>query len=373
MNISTANIPGPIETDASRPIHTTRMDRLIVLSGELRSRADAPAQSSEGWFNPDPLAITQLPAGRHPIRVMFAKSTMRASNKTVSEKRVLVVYRILNSVPRDMKDLNVAFEFAWHQITLEQAGSFCDKLTDSTNKPATIALYITTLRGLLRACRQVGLIDRTRLELLLDELNPPRIGVQDVGRAISPGEIAALFVAAENRDPWRQSRDRAILAIFSTTGMRRCELLDLKIDDWDREKNTLSIARGKGENPRTVPLHPETDTYIADWVANRGDHDGPLFHGCRTQPTKPPAVKTINPMLARLATKAGIEPITSHDFRRTVVTTLLRSTDPAVVARLVGHRSLDTTFRYDKTPMNLQRSAVNSLAVPGFDSLKEAK
>ena len=74
----------------------------------------------------------------------------------------------------------------------------------------------------------------------------------------------------------------------------------------------------------------------------------------------------MNALLSTLAEKAGIEPISCHDFRRTVVTTLLRTTDAAIVARLVGHKSLETTFRYDKTPLNLQRHAVGSLIVPGF-------
>jgi integrase len=372
MNISTASNAIPADASAESPSPESRMDRLISRSADVKSRADSSENSAEGWFNPDPLAITQLPAERHPIRVMFARSNVRAADRPASEKRVLVVYRILSSVPREMKDLDIAFKFPWHQITLDQARIFSDHLNHSTFKPATIAVYITTLRILLKACRQVGLIDHTRLALLLDQLNLPRIGVQDVGRALSPGEIEALFVAAANPDLWRQARNQALLAIFCTTGMRRCEVLDLTMLDWDRENRVLQVNRGKGNNPRVVPLHPDADAYLATWVSQRGNHDGPMFIGTKKRPSERMGDRSIGHILKRLADKAKIAPMSSHDFRRTAVTTLLRTTDPAVVARLVGHKSLDTTFRYDKTPLNLQRNAVNSLAVPSIASPNKA-
>ena len=366
MNISTANISVPDEVGATQVAEDSRLDRLIARSQDVKSRTESFEQSPEGWFDPDSLAITKLPAERHPIRQMVARSTMRDSLKTAANRRVLVVYRILNSVAHTMHDFNVALAFPWHQITVEQVFGYTDRLAKSELKPASVALYTSTLRSLLGACRQVGLIDHTRLAVLLDQLIAPVVPVQDAGRAISPAEIVALFAAAENRNPWRQARTRTILAVFTTTGMRRCELVDLTMQDWDRKNLTLNISQGKRNNPRVVPLHPDADAYIADWVTKRGDHDGPLFTATKTSPSKRIEGRSVNALLSTLAEKAGIEPISCHDFRRTVVTTLLRTTDAAIVARLVGHKSLETTFRYDKTPLNLQRHAVGSLTVPDF-------
>ena len=74
-------------------------------------------------------------------------------------------------------------------------------------------------------------------------------------------------------------RDRAILEVFYSTGIRRTELMRLKIDDLDRERGVLTIREGKGKRDRTVPIGERAlfwlDQYLSRGAGRNGDGTGP--------------------------------------------------------------------------------------------------
>jgi integrase len=68
--------------------------------------------------------------------------------------------------------------------------------------------------------------------------------------------------------------------------------------------------------------------------------------------------------LKTLARRAGIGHVQTHDFRRTVATSLLRKHDAAIVAKLLGHSSLAATLTYDLSGQDEQRWAISTLPLP---------
>lgn len=71
-------------------------------------------------------------------------------------------------------------------------------------------------------------------------------------------------------------------------------------------------------------------------------------------------------MLAKVVTDAGLtERVTSHDFRRTFITRMLRAgVDPFTVRRLVNHKKVETTMVYDRRTDDEDRQAVQRLQLP---------
>jgi integrase len=72
---------------------------------------------------------------------------------------------------------------------------------------------------------------------------------------VSDEELMQVIEAAgRQRIAWRSARDQAVLAVLIFTGLRRTEVLDLRLLDVDLNRSTLYVAHGKGDKARTVPL-----------------------------------------------------------------------------------------------------------------------
>lgn len=342
----------------------TALSDLYRRSSKFKVLRSNEESAPEGWCETDPQALENMVVGNRPLARALKRSLAREHNQVAFRKRVASVAGMMRGVSaKSDTDFDVDL-FAWHSLSIEDCRRFVSELASRDLMAASVAAYVSAARVMIIASRKAGLIDRTREGFLLDELNAPPIGIQDFGRALPSNEIAALFTATESYAPWRGSRDRAILAMFVTTGMRSIEVVELELEDWHRQEHTIDVRLGKGRSPRTIPLHLQTEKYLEQWLAFRGSHEGPLFLSKKSNPKAPICPRTMSRIVARMAVCAGIEHVRTHDFRRTLVTVLLRTADAATVARLVGHKSLDTTFRYDKAPLDLQRSAIATLNIP---------
>jgi site-specific recombinase XerD len=100
------------------------------------------------------------------------------------------------------------------------------------------------------------------------------------GRALSPGEVAALFDACADDLMPAGARDAAILALLLGAGLRRGECAALTLADYDPEAQNVKV-RGKGGKERTADLGAAANQAVSDWLALRGDWLGPLLCGVR--------------------------------------------------------------------------------------------
>jgi integrase/recombinase XerD len=147
-------------------------------------------------------------------------------------------------------------------------------------------------------------------------------------------------------------RDRAILEVFYSTGIRRSELAHLAVTDIDHERQTLLVRLGKGKKDRLVPIGERALAWVARYLADirpklavAGDDDGTLFLTADGTPFGPDA-------LTRLASnyvKASGVPKTGacHLFRHTMATLMLEGgADIRYIQAMLGHAELSTTQIY---------------------------
>jgi integrase/recombinase XerC len=152
--------------------------------------------------------------------------------------------------------------------------------------------------------------------------------------------------AGDGREPWIHARDAAVLALLYGCGLRIAEALGLKRGDFG-VRDVLTVM-GKGSKQRMVPLIPQVQKLIADYIALCPfdlPEPGPLFVGAKGGALSPRIVQLA---MARLRGALGLpETATPHALRHSFATHLLaRGGDLRSIQELLGHASLSTTQIY---------------------------
>lgn len=148
-------------------------------------------------------------------------------------------------------------------------------------------------------------------------------------------------------------RDRAILELLYSTGIRRQELLNLKPQDADFEKGFLRVNRGKGDKDRVVPLGRIAAKYLENYIKlvridlQRRKESSYLFLSLRGNRLSEPTLKA---MINKYSKKARLNKnISPHVFRHSCATHLLQQkANIRCVQEILGHKSLDTTQKYTR-------------------------
>ena len=214
-------------------------------------------------------------------------------------------------------------------------------------KKKTQNYYLIALRSFLKYLAKRGAAS----------LPPDRIELAKVPERsidlISADELARLMNATEGDDV-KSLRDKAILELLFSTGLRVSELCDLP-----RELNLNSdevSVRGKGEKVRVVFLSETAKKAVKKYLDKRDDMDDALFVQIRTGNNKLAKDKgtlrltprSIERIIKHYAIKAGIsKKVTPHVIRHSFATDLLRNgADLRSVQMLLGHANIGTTQIY---------------------------
>ncbi len=229
------------------------------------------------------------------------------------------------------------------RITETLVREFRVHLNRSGLKHKTQNFYMIALRAFLKFLRKRE----------IDSLNPEKIELAKIGQRdldlISAQELDRLMKGPSGTTA-RDLRDKAILELFFSTGLRVSELCSLN-RDLDLSRDEFSV-RGKGEKVRVVFLSPEAKAAIKAYEAKRGDVDDALFvqMGKNVKNTKDLRItpRSIERLVKRYAIKAGItRKVTPHVIRHSFATDLLRNgADLRSVQMLLGHANIVTTQIY---------------------------
>ncbi|HEY1074612.1 MAG TPA: site-specific tyrosine recombinase/integron integrase [Patescibacteria group bacterium] len=171
---------------------------------------------------------------------------------------------------------------------------------------------------------------------------------------LEPEEIERIIQQPEVAE-FQGKRDRAILEMLFSTGLRISELTNLNRDDLQLETGEFSL-RGKGGKVRVAFLSDDCIKYIKSYLKHRVDEDKALF--IRTQsnqedthevnPDLRLTPRSVQRLVQKYTTQAGIaKKVTPHVFRHSFATDLLQNgADLRSVQELLGHSSVTTTQIY---------------------------
>lgn len=175
-------------------------------------------------------------------------------------------------------------------------------------------------------------------------IESPRIW-QELPEVLSLDEVERL-IAAPDPTSKRGARDRAILELFYSSGLRVSELCGLRIHDLDEDR---LLVRGKGGKTRIVPLGrvaiDAIEHYLAHFHEAPGEDNPYIFLSDKGGALQRVALWK---MVKSYARQAGItKSISPHTLRHTYATALLDGgADLRVIQELLGHSSIASTERY---------------------------
>jgi site-specific recombinase XerD len=170
---------------------------------------------------------------------------------------------------------------------------------------------------------------------------PPKLGKQDAARVLE-------FV--ENYPyPYRfqRYRNHAVLATFMLAGLRKAELLRLKVEDMDLENRSIFVRRGKGAKDRVVPMSATLAGTLRRYVDERErlkkscpEFFASLNRNCGLTDTG------LKRLMQAVRRATGLH-VTAHRLRHTFATLMLEGgCDIFSLSRMMGHSDIKTTTIY---------------------------
>jgi integrase len=205
--------------------------------------------------------------------------------------------------------------YPWHRLRYRDTARLRAALVERY-APATVNKILSALRGVLKTCWRLGLMDAETYARAAD-VATVRAKTLPSGRAVERDEVRALFAACDDSPAGR--RDAAMLAILYGGGLRRAELCGLDLADFDAGECLITVRAGKGRRDRRVFLSSPACRIVKRWISARGGEGGPLFVPISSAGTvrltrlRGEAVRYI---LQRRQRQAGLTGITPHGVRR---------------------------------------------------------
>ncbi|MBI5624539.1 MAG: tyrosine-type recombinase/integrase [Elusimicrobia bacterium] len=242
-------------------------------------------------------------------------------------------------------------------------------------KRNSILRKVSTLRSWIRYLQENGAVKEDPFTKIASPKKEARLP-----KFLTEAEMGELLDGEAGLPPETRERDRAILELLYSSGLRRSELSSLNVGDVDFLSGLVRVF-GKGRRERIVPVGAKALSRLRDHLRRRGHgSEPPSAEGGRPAPSGawPPMARTggrlagsaplfVNSRGERL-TDAGVawvlkrwlgrikafKRVTPHAFRHSFATHLLdRGCDLRQVQEMLGHKSLATTQIY--THVSLER------------------
>lgn len=179
-------------------------------------------------------------------------------------------------------------------------------------------------------------------------------------------EVDALL-AAPNGATWTGRRDRVLLMTMYNTGARVSEIIAVKQQDLDLERQHSIHLHGKGRRERIIPLWKETVMTLRTWINNGDLTTTPfVFPNRFGEPLTRSGVRQRLACACRSAvsTCQSLEKrnVTPHALRHATALHLLQSgVDLSVIALWLGHEQIETTHQYMEVNLAMKKAALASL------------
>ncbi len=310
--------------------------------------------------------VTGIPSDQHPALVYLA--SLGAGSRRTMRQALDTVADILTVGQCDHLTL------PWGALRFQHTQAVRAVLQERYSA-ATANKMLAALKQTLKFAWQLGYMNG---EVYQQAVSFKRIigekPAAAAGRALRPGEWAALLEVCITDEGPAGVRDAAMIAVFMIAGLRRFEMAALNLADYNQGEQTLLI-RGKRNKTRLVPIE-DTGAIdaLADWLYTLyiysvwQEMTGPLF----TRIKKGNAItidrltdQGVYHILDTRRRQAKVAPFTPHDLRRTFAGDLLDAgVDLSTVQKLMGHSNANTTAGYDRRGERAKREAVKKIHVP---------
>ena len=256
-------------------------------------------------------------------------------------------------------------------VTSDQVRSWVVKLHSQGQASRSIARMLSAWRGFyLWLGNQKGLVNKSPLsDIKAPKRNKPLPKALSVEQAINLVESANK--ESVQADVFIRARDRAIVELLYSSGLRLSELLGIDLNPIETKEYSSAgwvdfeagevMVLGKGKKRRTVPVGEAALQALKDWLVVRADHSSTEKEAVQAlfinKQGKRASARTIQQHLAALAVKAGLPThVHPHMLRHSFASHVLQSSgDLRAVQEMLGHASITSTQIY--TALDFQHLA----------------
>jgi site-specific recombinase XerD len=204
---------------------------------------------------------------------------------------------------------------------------------------ASINRYFMSIRSLCRYWRRTKALKSDLTEDIVapkTQLKAPYIPTAE--------QIENMLVrAGEDQENENSLRDRAILELLYSSGLRATELSLLDLGDY--ENYSIIVKKGKRGKTRSIPTTRQAGNCIDSYIEReRGIQPGPLF---LTAMGKRIPREKLSKLVSKHAKKSGLKNVSTHTLRHACATHLLDAgADLRLIQEVLGHSSIASTQRY---------------------------
>ena len=229
-------------------------------------------------------------------------------------------------------------------VKLEDLEHFAAFISDLGIGPRSLARILSGVRQFYRFLVVDGYLEVDPTELLESPKQPDHLP-----EVLSTAEVDLLEQAID-LSKWEGHRNRAIIEVLFSCGLRVSELTNLKLSNLYVEEQYIRVM-GKGSKERLVPISPRALDELNYWFADRnvmkikpGEEDYVFLNRRGHHLTR----TMILIMIKRYALDAGIKKtISPHTLRHSFATSLLEGgADLRAIQAMLGHESIGTTEIY---------------------------
>ncbi|MBE6487515.1 MAG: recombinase XerC [Methanosphaera stadtmanae] len=213
---------------------------------------------------------------------------------------------------------------------------------------------------------------------ITDEIHVPK-RTKSLPKSLNEQEVYDLLHARDDDyDPKKTNpqnismlRNKLILTLLYSTGLRVSELIKLKIVAIDEHERTIRV-RGKGDKDRIVIFDDNTLNLIHEYLEKRPVENEYLFVSQKNKTLTP---RYIQLMIKEYAERANItKKVTPHILRHSFATHLLKNgVDIRAIQQLLGHSNLSTTQIYTSVDMHTLKDLYDGATVSRNQNIRKAQ
>ena len=277
----------------------------------------------------------------HPWKMrkaLDAYLTRLRDERQASPNTLAAYRRDLDAALTDLADLGVA---QWADVTPQQVRDMAARAHRQGRSPSTIARRLSALRGFYRYL----LVEGQAAANPAADVQAPKAG-RKLPKALDVDAISQLLDRPATTP--LAIRDRAMMELFYSAGLRLAELAGISLGDFRADEGLVRVL-GKGSKQREAPVGGKAIAALKQWLRVRRELAAPgelaLFVSARGTRLSHRAIQA---RLSQAAKAAGLPAhLHPHKLRHSFATHMLESTkDLRAVQELLGHASIGTTQIY---------------------------
>jgi integrase/recombinase XerD len=231
------------------------------------------------------------------------------------------------------------------QLTLPDLQEYAASLHDLGVLPTTQARMICGVRAYFRYLVVNGEVENDPCELL----ESPRLG-EHLPEVLTPQEIDRMENSID-LSRWDGHRNRAIIEVLYSCGLRVSELILLRLSDLFLDEGYIRVV-GKGNKERIVYFNARAKIHLQEYLSSRRDKNKALFVSL-AKPHRRLQISGVEVRLRKIGKEAKVPRVHPHKFRRTLATMAIDKGMPVEqVQKLLGHVKIDTTMHYAMVNQN---------------------